>query len=349
MDWKKSAFILFLSVFGFNAVAEESASKKVPIVIGHRGASGYRPEHTLASYQLAIEMGADYVEPDLVMTKDKVLVARHENEISGTTDVATKFPDRKTTKTVDGEKITGWFIEDFTLVELKTLKSRERRDFRDQSYNGKFDVPTFSEILKLVKEQSKIHKRDIGIYPEVKHPTYFTNTGLPLEQAMVQELEKAGLNNKNSKVYIQSFELGALKKLKALTPIPLVFLVGGPKEIPYDHIFSGDKRNYKDLMAPESLKELSLIISGIGPDKRWIVPTGLFGGLQSPTSLIAYAHAAGLVVHPYTFRNEKQFLHSDYENDPIKEYIQFYKLGVDGVFSDFSDVAVKARTEFLKQ
>lgn len=319
-----------------------------PLVIGHRGACGHRPEHTLTSYQLAIDMGADYIEPDLVMTKDGILMARHENEISGTTDVAEKFPERKTTKKVDGEEITGWFIEDFTLKEMKTLKARERLAFRNHSYDGKFEIPTFVEILDLVKKQSLIKKRKIGIYPETKHPTYFQSVGLPLEDALIKELKRYGLNKKGALVFIQSFEMENLKKLKKLTPLPLIYLIDDPEKIPFDHVKNGDKRTYLDMLKPESLKEISSFVYGIGPYKRYILPTNNKGELTIATKLIEDAHAIGLKVHPYTFRNEAQYLHKDYQDDPKKEYLQFYELGVDAVFSDFPDQAISARNIFLK-
>lgn len=315
-----------------------------PLVLGHRGASGHRPEHTLASYQLAIEMGADYIEPDLVMTKDGVLVARHENEISGTTDAAEKFPGKKTSKKVDGVEIAGWFVEDFTLAELKTLRAKERLDFRDHSYDGKYEVPTFREVLELVKKQ----KRKVGVYPETKHPSYFQSIGLSLEEALIKELKAFGMNQKNSPVFIQSFELGNLKKLKKLTKVPLIYLIDDPEKIPFDHILNGDKRTYLDMVKPESLKEISSIASGIGPYKRYIVPVNEKGDLLPATTLVRDAHAVGLKVHPYTFRNEKQYLHKDYAGDVEKEYLQFYELGVDGVFSDFPDQAMLAKKTFLK-
>lgn len=350
MAWKTStmSFVLLISTLTVDAGADTNpAIKKSPLVIGHRGASGHRPEHTLASYQLAIEMGADYIEPDLVMTKDKVLVARHENEISETTDATSKFPDKKTTKTVDGKKITGWFIEDLTLAELKTLKANERLKFRNHSYDGKFEVPTFAEILILVKQKSLEQNREIGVYPETKHPTYFRSIGLPLEEALIAELKKADMNKKDSKVFIQSFEMSNLKMLKKMTPLPLVFLIDEAEETPYDHIASGDKRTYEDMIKPASLKELSATIAGIGPYKRLIVPVDSLGNLKKPTTLVQDAHAAGLLVHPFTFRNESTFLNQAYAGDPQKEYLQFYKLGVDGLFSDFTDEAVKARKTFM--
>jgi glycerophosphoryl diester phosphodiesterase len=321
MDRKHYYFILFLIyVVSFNLFASDS-----PLIIGHRGASGYRPEHTLASYELAIAMGADYIEPDLVMTKDGVLMARHENEISETTDVQTKFPDRKMTKEIDGMKITGWFIEDFTLKEMKTLKARERLAFRNHSYDGKFEVPTFKEILDLIKKE----KRKIGIYPETKHPTYFQSISLPLEETLIKELAAYGLNNKNSPVFIQSFEITSLEKLKKLTSLSLIYLI--------------------DENTTKSLKEISTIANGIGPNKRLIIPINQKGELGDPTKLIKEAHELGLKVFPYTFRDEAFFLHKDYKGDPEKEYLQFFELGVDGIFSDFPDRAILARKKFLQK
>ncbi|AGH96660.1 glycerophosphodiester phosphodiesterase [Pseudobdellovibrio exovorus] len=336
--------ILFALLFStFSAAAFQA-----PLIIAHRGASGYRPEHTLESYKLAIEMGADFIEPDLVMTKDKVLVARHENEISETTNVAEKFPSRKKTKTIDGQEITGWFTEDFTLKELKTLRAKERLEFRDQSFNGKFEVPTFDEILVFLKAESKKHKRVIGVYPETKHPSYFASIGLPMENAVVDALKKHDLNHEKSAVYLQAFELDILKKLKDLTPVSLVFLYGSPKESPYDFILAKDKRTFADLTKPAALKELAKTVHGIGPHKSYIIPTNSFGERLKPTTLVADAHAAGLVVHPYTFRKEEIFLPATYKGDAIAEYIEFFQQGVDGVFSDFTDQAIQAKKDFLK-
>lgn len=318
-----------------------------PLVLGHRGACGYRPEHTLASYQLAIYMGADYIEPDLVSTKDGVLIARHENEISETTDVAVKFPDRKTTKTIDGKAITGWFTEDFTLKEIKTLRAKERLAFRDQSFNGQFEIPTFKEVIELAQSQGKKLKRTIGLYPETKHPTYFQSIKLSLEEPLAKELKAAGLNKKSSAVFIQSFELGNLKKLKTLTKNKLVFLIDDPEVVPADFLASGDKRTYLQLMTPEGLKEIKKTADGIGPYKRYILPTEKEAKL-SPTPLVKMAHAVGLLVHPYTFRSEEQYLLKEYKNDPQAEYLEFFALGVDGLFTDFPDQAVRARDTYLK-
>ena len=311
----------------------------IPLIIAHRGASGYRPEHTLASYEIAISMGADFIEPDLVSTKDGVLLARHENEISGTTDVAAhpEFTNRKATRTIDGHEITGWFTEDFTLAEIKTLRAKERLPFRDQSYNGRFEVPTFAEVIALAKRKSAETGRTIGVYPETKHPTYFRSIGLPLEEPLLALLQENGYRGRTAPVYIQSFEVGNLKRLREITDLPLIQLMEAEGR-PWD-----DPRTYHDLATPAGLAEIAKYADGIGPDKRMIVPAGPDGRLLPHTSLVADAHAAGLLVHPWTFRSDGKFLASEYGGDPGKEYDQFFSLGVDGLFSDFSDTAVKAR------
>jgi glycerophosphoryl diester phosphodiesterase len=315
-----------------------------PIVIAHRGASGHRPEHTLAAYELAIEMGADFIEPDLVATKEGVLVARHENEISETTDVAvhSEFADRRKTKRIDGVEVTGWFTEDFTLAEIKALRARERLEFRDQGYNGRFEVPTFAEVLELVRRKSAETGRRIGVYPETKHPTYFRSLGLPLEEPLLAELERAGYRGRSAPVYIQSFEVGNLKALRTRTDLPLIQLLD-EKGRPYDLGLAGDGRAYQDLAAPAGLAEIAAYADGVGPHKRLVVPAGPDGRLQDPTSLVEQAHRAGLLVHPWTFRSEGRFLAPDYGGDPEREYNRFFSLGVDGVFTDFPDAAVQAR------
>ena len=348
---------------------------EMPIVIGHRGASGYRPEHTLASYELAIDQGADFIEPDLVSTKDGVLVARHEPEISGTTDVADRpeFAGRKTTKMVDGEPVEGWFTDDFTLTELKTLRARERVPFRDQSFNDRFEVPTLQEVIDLAKRKGAERGRAVGIYPETKHPTYFQERGLSLEQPLVKALKDNGLDSADAKVFIQSFEVANLKELNGLTDVKLVqlFNSGSPDlsgelaEVqPYDFVVAGDDRTFGGLRTPEGLAEIATYADGIGPWKRQIVSVrgtdadgdGVADDVNGdgvvndadlttvgPTDLVDDAHDAGLLVHPYTFRNEDLFLASDYNGDPAAEYAQFFGLGVDGVFTDFPDTAVAAR------
>jgi glycerophosphoryl diester phosphodiesterase len=333
----KKLLAILISMFSYSQLTIAK-----PIIIGHRGACGYRPEHTLASYQLAIDMGADYIEPDLVSTKDGILIARHENEISGTTDVAKKFPDRKKTKNIDGEEITGWFTEDFTLAEIKTLKARERLDFRDKSFDGKFEVPTFEEILILIKNA----KRKVGIYPETKHPSYFQSINLPLEEKLVEMLKKFHMNEKDSMVFIQSFEFNNLKKLKKLTPLPLIYLIDDPYKIPFDHVLLKDKRTYGDMVKKDSLKELSEVVTGIGPFKQYIVKVNLQNNTEEPSTLIQDAHAVGLKVHPWTFRKEDRYLARDYKGQLENELLQFFKLGVDGVFTDFADIGVSALSKF---
>lgn len=308
-------------------------------IIGHRGACGYRPEHTLASYDLAIDQGADFIEMDLVITKDNVLIARHENEISQTTDVAIKFPRRKTKKVIDGETIEGWFSEDFTLAEIKTLRARERLSQRDHKWDGQFEVPTFEEILNLVERRGKEIHRDIGIYPETKHPSYFRTIGLPLEEPLLKALKARDWVHATSPVIIQSFERSNLKNISEQTKVRLVFLVGNPSERPFDHIQSGDKRTYGQLMTPAELQFAARFLYGIGPAKQLILPEGAAERIFAPTSLVSDAHAAGLRVHPFTFRSDNPFLHSVYGGKPEREYQKFRDLGVDGVFTDFPDHA----------
>jgi len=327
-----------------------------PLVIGHRGSAGYRPEHTLASYELAVRMGADYFEPDLVSTKDGVLVTRHENEIGGTTNVADhpEFASRKATKVVDGVTLTGWFTEDFTLAELKTLRAKERipeTRARNTLYDGRFEIATFQEVIDLRKRLTKELRRDIGIYPETKHPTYFQDIGLPLEPKLVDALNRNGLNRRDAKVFVQSFEVANLKALDKSVRVPLVQLINGTGA-PYDFTKAGDKRTYDDLVKPAGLKEIATYADGIGPSKDRIIPRDAAGFLAAPTTLVKDAHAVKLVVHPFTFRNENTFLPADYRTsaDPaaygraFDEYAKFFATGIDGLFSDNSDTAVEARS-----
>lgn len=331
-----------------------------PLVIGHRGASGYRPEHTLASYELAIDLGADFVEPDVVSTRDGVLVARHENEIGGTTDVADhpEFAARRTTKTIDGNAVTGWFTEDFTLAELKTLRARERLPElrqRNTLYDDRYEIPTLDEVIALVKSKERSLRRTIGLYPETKHPTYFRGIGLALEAPLVRTLNRAGYRNSHAPVFIQSFEVGNLRDLRRMTRLRLVQLIDASGR-PYDFAASGDPRTYADLVTPAGLAEIAKYADGIGVAKDWIVPRDADGALLAPTTLIDDAHATGLVVHAWTFRNENSFLPLDFRvgdaANPVypslygkafDEYALFFGLGLDGAFSDNSDTAVAAR------
>ena len=295
------------------------------IIIGHRGASGHRPEHTIESYTLAIAMGADFIEPDLVSTKDGVLIARHENEIGTTTDVAGKFPARKTTKTIDGQPVTGWFTEDFTLAEIRTLRAKERLPFRSHERDGLYPIPTFDEVLALADAKSRETGRTIGVYPETKHPTYFRSIGLPLEPSLLDTLARHGKRDRTAPVFIQSFEPANLKLLRPQTTLRLILLLEATADV-----------------SPARLAEVRTFADGIGANTRLIVPANADGTLKEPTTLVADAHEAGLLVHVWTLRSEPAFLSPSYGGDPIKEYRQFAALGVDGIFGDFPDVGVAA-------
>lgn len=315
---------------------------KDPIIIAHRGASGERPEHSIASYARAIEQGADYIEPDLVLTRDGVLVARHENEISETTDVADRpeFADRKATKTIDGEKMTGWFTEDFTLAELKTLRAKERLPLlrtANRAFDGQFEIPTFEEIILLAKAKEKEAGRRIGIYPETKHPGYFAAIGLPHEAPLLALLAKYGYTAKDDPLFIQSFEVGNLKALRGKTKLRLIQLMakdGGPADDP--------ATSYAAMASPAGLKAVAAYADGIGVEKAMVIPRTLLGNLGEPTALVTHAHAAGLDVHVWTFRRENYFLplaqrsglnpagHGDLAGE-IRAYLE---AGIDGFFSD---------------
>lgn len=328
----------------------------VPQVFGHRGASGYRPEHTLASYKLAIELGADYVEPDLVSTKDGVLVARHENEISGTTDVAAhpEFAARKTTKTIDGRSVTGWFTEDFTLAELKTLRAKERLPQvrpDNTAYDGRFEIPTFTEVLRLVQREERRTGRTIGVAPETKHPTYFDSIGLSLEEPMVRTLDRFGLDSSKDKVVLQSFEVGNLRQLDRMTKLPIEQLVdaaGGP--------FDRPGTTYAAMVTPQGLRDISRYADWVGPNKDLVLPRNpATGATSAPSDLVRDAHRAGLEVVVFTLRNENQFMATNFrigsnpnaDGDIHAEITAFLDAGVDGLFADYPDAAVTARRDWL--
>jgi glycerophosphoryl diester phosphodiesterase len=347
---------------------------KTPLVIGHRGgATGYLPDHTLENYALGVELGADFIEPDLVMTRDGHLIARHEPNIKTTTDVAShpEFASRRRTTIVDGVEDEGWFASDFTLAEIKTLRRVQDFGDRPQQFNGKFKVPTLEEVIELAKRKSAEKGRTIGVYPETKHPTYHKSIGLPLEKRLVAVLAAAGWNRRDAPVFIQSFEQSNLRELNRLTPIRLVQLVDAndvnddgsldytaPFDRPYDWTASGDPRllarNFGFFATDAGLREIKTYADGIGPWKRYIVssvPDSDVPGEPGrkalpPTDLVKRAHHQGLVVHTWTFRNEQRRLLSDYAGNPVNEYLEFYRLGIDGVFSDFTDTAVVARVLF---
>ena len=370
---------------GEDAFAFQTLDGEQPLVIGHRGAAGYLPEHTLEGYRLAITMGADFIEPDLVATKDGELIARHEPNITSTTDVGTRpeFASRRTTRMVDGVAETGWFATDFTLAEIKTLRAVQSSSDRDQSNNGKYLIPTLREVLDLAKTEGTKAGRVIGVYPETKHPTYHVDAGLKLEDRLLDVLTGYGYTKKDSPVIIQSFEVSNLQYLRPKTAVRLVQLVDGddydfktgkvtfaaPFDRPYDWTRAGKTANFDSMLTPAGLAEIKKYADGVGPWKPYIVPVkGTFdtagkmldvngdgavnyadGTSQPATSLVADAHKLGLMVHTWTFRNENRRLANDYKGDPKAEYLQFYRLGIDGVFSDQADTAIAARSAYLKE
>ena len=358
-----------------------------PLVAAHRGASGYLPEETLEAYQRAIDLGADVVEPDLISTKDGVLIARHDPNLAYSTNVASRpeFASRKRVDwLVDGEKQTGWFAHDFTLAEIKTLGGISTDAERPQQYNGLYKVVTFQELIDLVKAQSTKLGRTIAVYPETKNPTYHRDLGLPLEDKLIAMINAAGWNSKTAPIFVQSFEPGSLKEMRSKgLNTRLVQLIdaddydlktgtltyAAPYDRPYDWFKAGDTRLFSAMVTPAGLAEIKRYADGIGPWKPYIVPVkgsvDANGNLrdingdgkinlndattQMPTTLIADAHQAGLFVHAYTFRNEQRRLAADYKGDPKAEYLQFYRLGIDGLFSDFADTALQARDAYLSE
>jgi glycerophosphoryl diester phosphodiesterase len=352
-----------------------------PLVIAHRGASGYLPEHTLEAYQRAIDLGADAIEPDLISTRDGVLIASHYPNLAINTDIASRpeFASRKRENwPVDGELQSGWFAHDFTLAEIKTLGVVTTDPERPQQYNGKFRIVTLQEVIDLVKAESRRLGRSIAIYPETKNPTYHRDLALPLEDKLISAIQSAGWNSKAAPVFVQSFEPGSLKEMRAKgLKVRMVQLIDGdaydlktggvtyapPFHRPYDWEKAGDQRLFSDMVTPAGLAEIKTYADGIGPWKPYIVP--LKGQLddagklkdingdgkadlqdastQDPTSLVDDAHELGLFVHAFTFRNESRYLAHSYSGDPHAEYQQFFRLGVDGVFSEFPDTAIAAR------
>lgn len=360
------------------------ANEPTPLVIGHRGGgSGYLPEHTLEAYALGIELGADYVEPDLVATKDGHLIARHEPNLIATTNVLSlpQFKDRRRIVVLDGIPTDGFWASDFTLAEIKQLGAVQPIPERGQQFDGQFKIPTLEEIIDFVKRKSREKDRQIGIYPETKHPTYHQSIGLPLEDRLLRILTRAGWNHRHAPVIIQSFETANLKYLRPRTPLRLVQLVDAddiapdgtityapPFDKPYDWVVSGRVGLFKDLLTPAGLAEVRTYADGVGPWKYYIqstacktlAPSGTACAdvngdgvvneadrvVLPATDLIERAHALRLIVHTWTFRNERSRQPLDDRNNPINEYLRFYELGVDGLFSDFADTAVAARVMF---
>jgi len=338
------------------------------LVVGHRGASALRPEHTLEAYRKAIEDGADIIEPDLVSTKDGVLVARHENEISGTTNVAevAKFADRKKTKTIDNMQFTGWFTEDFTLAELKELRARERIPQQrpgNTQYNDQFEIPTLAEVITLAKDMSAKTGRTIHLFPETKHPTYFQTVGLPLEDQLISDLKANDFSARKATVYIQSFEVANLKALRekiggSQPNWKLVQLMEDRARRPYDFTVAGDTRTYGDLMTEAGMKEIATYAQGVGPAKRSIIDVDSAGNFQAPSDLVRNAHAVDLLVFPYTFRPENAFLTAplkaegpDSTRNPsgsVAEIQAYLEAGIDGFFTDDPAVGRQAVDTFKR-
>ncbi|PRH78649.1 glycerophosphodiester phosphodiesterase [Streptomyces solincola] len=330
----------------------------VPAVIAHRGASGHRPEHTLGAYQLALDLGADVIEQDLVPTRDGHLVCRHENDITGTTDVADhpEFASRRTTKTVDGTAYTGWFTEDFTLAELRTLRAKERIPAVRQEntlYDGRWAVPTFEEVLRWADREGRRRGRPVWLHVETKHPSYFRKLGLGLEEPLAALLRRHGRHRADAPVFLQSFEPGSIRRLARLVAAPRVVLLSDAKSRPWDFTEAGDPRTVADLITPAGLKEIARYAQGIGPTLDLVIPRGADGRLGRPTTLVRDAHAAGLVLHPYTLRNENSFLPADFRRgtdpnaygDAFGAYRAYFATGIDGIFTDQPDTGLLAAAD----
>ncbi|GHC82625.1 glycerophosphodiester phosphodiesterase [Streptomyces flavofungini] len=331
----------------------------VPTVVAHRGTSGYRPEHTLGSYQLALDMGAHVIEQDVVPTKDGHLVCRHENDITGTTDVAAhpEFAGRKTTKSVDGVSLTGWFTEDFTLAELKTLRAKERipgTRQRNTLYDGRWDIPTLEEVFRWAEKQGRERGRRVWLHIETKHPTYFRKLGLGLEEPLAKLLRRYNRHRRNSPTFLQSFEPSSIQRLRKLVDAPGVVLLSTAASRPWDFVEAGDPRTVADLIKPEGLKWIASYAKGIGPTLDLVIPKGPDGKLLEPTTLVRDAHAEGLVLHPYTMRNENTFLPADFKKgtdpnaygDAFGAFKAYFATGIDGIFSDNPDTALLAAADF---
>ncbi len=380
------SFILFGTLIGLLCAQSSEAvqpprmlMKKSPIVIGHRGTPGYRPDHTLEGYALAIEQGADFIEPDLVLTKDKRMVARHEPMIGSTTDVAShpEFADRKTKRMVDGVEYEDWFTSDFTLAELKTLRAVQPLARRDHQYDGQFKIPTLEEVIELAKTKSRETGRTIGIYPEIKHSTYHNTVRdqngrrlygkYSFENRLLLKLHQNFGNSACAPVFIQSFEVANLQYLSRKTLIQLVQLIDAddvnadgslslvaPYKQPYDFVVSGDTRTFADLLTDKGLSFVKSYADGIGPWKPYLVKTVADGidrnhdgqitindrRVEGSSGVIEKAHEKGLLVHTWTFRNDA----SGYGfSDPQQEMTYYFDLGVDGLFTDYADTGVAAR------
>ncbi len=342
---------------------------KAPLIVGHRGAPGYMPEHTQGSYETAIRLGADFVEPDVVSTKDGHLVTRHDPVLTDSTDILShpEFADRKRTVKFASFEITDFFVSDFTLAELKTLRCKQVMPGRDHSNDGKYQILTLEEMIDIVQAGAKRAGRVVGIYPEIKFPTLHQQLGLGIEDKLLATLKKAGYTSASSPVFIQSFEQANLKYLKTKTDIRLMQLLDGsgtdpktgemlykaPSDRPYDWTLSGRAGTYGDLLTPAGLDEVATYAAVVAPYKRHLIAfktdeAGVASKIER-RDIIENAHARGLKVHTWTMRNDAQYLDASYKGDPINEFLDFFRLGVDGVFTDFADTGVAARERFLSE
>ncbi|WP_149183792.1 glycerophosphodiester phosphodiesterase [Streptomyces sp. TRM49041] len=330
----------------------------VPTVIAHRGASGYRPEHTFGSYQLALDMGAHVIEQDLVPTSDGHLVCRHENDITGTTDIADhpEFASRRTTKTVDGQSLTGWFTEDFTLAELKTLRAKERIPGTrpdNTLYDGRWTIPSFEEVLRWAEKEGRRRGHPVWLHVETKHPAYFRKLGLGLEERLAKLLRRYGRHRADSPTFLQSFEPTSMERMARLVGTPRVVLLWTPDDRPWDFVEAGDPRTVADLITPEGLDWIASYAQGIGPLADLVIPKDADGRLGEPTTLVRDAHARGLVLHPYTLRNENTFLPADFRRgtdpnaygDVFGAYRAYLATGIDGIFTDQPDTGLLAAAD----
>ena len=345
----------------------ESAMASCPLIIAHRGSSGFRPEHTLAAYDLAISQGADFIEVDVVSTRDGVLVARHENELSDTTDVATRpeFADRKTKKVVDGKGRSGWFSEDFSLQELKRLRAIERMPTlrpESQGFDRQFPIPTLEEVIDLVRQASRTRGTDVGLYIETKHPTYFRSLGLALEDVLTKVLARHHYREGHDPVFLESFEPSSLRTLQRLSRLRLVQLLGGPGDRPYDLVHQGDSRTTNDLLSPAGLSEIAQYAAVVGISKEWFNQSDDSKIEHVSATLIRELHQRGLQVHVWTFRNENYFLPETLRTgnrhdgefprqwgNALHEYQRYFQLHVEGVLSDFPATARQALVEYQKK
>jgi glycerophosphoryl diester phosphodiesterase len=349
-------FCSLVAVLALTDMPASAALADRPIVIAHRGASGYRPEHTRAAYELAIEQGADFIEPDLVMTKDGVLVARHENEIGRSTDVAdhARFASRRATRIIEGETFTGWFAEDFTLAELKSLRARERNPKSrptSASYDGREQILTLQEIIDLVRAA----RRPIGLYIELKNPNYHASIGLPMERKLVETLTANDLNRRDAPVFLQSFWPQTLRALRKLTPVRCVFLINSIAP-PADILRANGIAAWADVYSPAGMRDIASFADGVGPELDLLLPRDGDGRLMTPTEFVKDAHAAGLLVHPWSVSAENPAMPTDLRRgepgepgyqarlgDADKYFRALFALGVDGIFTDYPDIAVRAR------